>query len=69
MIPATLIAEAKAFGFQAHQDENCPAARPWCWTLMRDGWRHAEVSADCFATEAEAWGDAIVAHANELMEA
>lgn len=70
MSRAANIAAAQAFGYQVHQGTSLDAelAGRWWWTLMQDGWGEPECSFGDFATEAEAWDDAVVAHAGELME-
>lgn len=62
---ARLRQQAAAVGYAVHQD----ASGSWRWTkwtLTRHGW--SGIAASPWATEDAAWGDAIVAHASELME-
>lgn len=69
---ARLRQQAKEYGFEVHfgepdNDEPELVGR-WWWTLLRPGWGMPDASEGDWATEDEAWGDAIVAHASELME-
>lgn len=69
MSRADNIASAAAFGYEVHQGTEADGALAgrWWWTLSQDGWSGIECGPD-FATEDEAWDDAVVAHASELME-
>lgn len=71
---ARLRQQAHEFGYRVHGGVDNELARDvglagrWWWTLVRPGWSGAECSPTDWATEDEAWNDAIVAHASELME-
>ena len=65
------ITQAQAYGFRVHQgtaEDGAELAGRWWWSLARPGWSGAEVSAQDWGSEAEAWDDAVVAHVGELME-
>lgn len=66
------VAAAKSFGFQAHlgnaEDHGPELAGRWWWTVTRPGWSGIEASPDDFATEAEAWADAVRHHYEFMAE-
>lgn len=69
MSRAANVAAAEAYGYAVHQGTKADGALAgrWWWTLSKDGWSAVECGPD-FATEGEAWDDAVIAHAGELME-
>jgi hypothetical protein len=59
----TDIAKAKAAGFTVHQgahdDEDVSLRGRWWWVLGQPGWSDYETAEGDFATEREAWADAV----------